>query len=62
MAILIGIAAVFFARVAIIFGVFPFLSLMPGIEPVSLKQQTILVWGGVRGTVTLALALSLPLA
>lgn len=61
LAILIGIAAVIFARAAIILGVFPFLSLMPGIEPVSLKQQTILVWGGVRGTVTLALALSLPL-
>lgn len=62
LAILIGIAAVMFARVAVIFGVFPFLSLIPGIEPVSLKQQTILVWGGIRGTITLALALSLPLA
>jgi len=61
LAILIGIAAVLFARVAVIFGTFPFLSIMPGIEPVSLKQQTILAWGGVRGTVTLALALSLPL-
>jgi Na+:H+ antiporter len=62
LAILIGIAAVIFARVAVIFGVFPFLSFIPGIEPVHLKQQTILAWGGVRGTVTLALALSLPLA
>lgn len=61
LAILIGIAAVIFARAAVIFGVFPFLSLIPGIEAVSLKQQTILAWGGVRGTVTLALALSLPL-
>jgi Na+:H+ antiporter len=61
LAILIGIAAVIFARIAVIFGSFPFLSYMPGIEPVSLKQQTILAWGGVRGTVTLALALSLPL-
>ena len=62
LAILIGIAAVLFARFAVIFGTFPFLSLIPGIEPVPLKQQTILAWGGVRGTVTLALALSLPLA
>ena len=61
LAILIGIAAVIFARIVIIFGTFPLLSLLPGIETVSLKQQTILVWGGVRGTVTLALALSLPL-
>ncbi len=61
LAILIGIAAVIFARIVIIFGSFPFLSLLPGIQAVSLQQQTILVWGGVRGTVTLALALSLPL-
>lgn len=61
LAILIGIAAVIFARVVIIFGTFPFLSLLPGIQPVLLNHQTILVWGGVRGTVTLALALSLPL-
>ncbi|MBL1141235.1 MAG: sodium:proton antiporter [Proteobacteria bacterium] len=61
LAILIGIVAVIFSRVVIIFGTFPFLSLMPGIQSISLKQQTILVWGGVRGTVTLALALSLPL-
>lgn len=61
LAILIGIASVVFSRIVIIYGTFPFLSLLPGIEPVSLKQQTILLWGGVRGTVTLALALSLPL-
>ena len=61
LAILIGIAAVIFARIVIIFGTFPFLSLLPGVQPVLLNQQTILVWGGVRGTVTLALALSLPL-
>jgi Na+:H+ antiporter len=62
LAISIGLAAVLFARVVVIFGIFPFLSLIPGIEPVPLKQQTVLAWGGVRGTVTLALALSLPLA
>jgi CPA1 family monovalent cation:H+ antiporter len=61
LAILIGIVAVIFSRVVIVFGTFPFLSLIPGVEAVSLKQQTILLWGGVRGTVTLALALSLPL-
>jgi len=62
LAILIGIVAVIIARVFIIYGSFPLLSLLPGVETVSLKQQTVLVWGGVRGTVTLALALSLPLA
>lgn len=27
-----------------------------------MKQQLVLTWGGVRGTITLALALSLPLS
>lgn len=61
LAILIGIVAVILARLIIIMGSFPFISLIPGVEPVSLKHQTVLVWGGVRGTVTIALALSLPL-
>ena len=61
LAILIGIAAVIVARVATIYGFFPLISVLPGVETVSLRHQTILVWGGVRGTVTLALALSLPL-
>ncbi len=29
-------------------------------QPVSVKHQAVLVWGGLRGAVTLALALSLP--
>lgn len=61
LAILIGIIAVLFSRIVVIFGAFPFLSVLPGIVALPLKQQTVLVWGGVRGTVTLALALSLPL-
>ena len=62
LAIIIGIAAVLIARVAVIFGFFPLVNLLPGVEPVSMKHQSVLVWGGVRGTVTLALALSLPLS
>ncbi|MBI4005160.1 MAG: cation:proton antiporter, partial [Gammaproteobacteria bacterium] len=62
LAILIGIVAVFAARVIIIFGVFPLTNQLPGITPVPVKQQIALTWGGVRGTVTLALALSLPLS
>jgi len=61
LAILIGIAAVIFARVIVIFGIFPAMNILPGIEPVPVKHQIVLAWGGVRGTVTLALALSLPL-
>jgi len=62
LAILIGIASVIIARAAVIFGLFPAINLLPKVEPISFKHQAILAWGGVRGTVTLALALSLPLS
>jgi CPA1 family monovalent cation:H+ antiporter len=62
LAILIGIAAVLAARVIIIFGIFPLMNRLPHVTPVPFNQQVVLTWGGVRGTVTLALALSLPLS
>ena len=62
LAIVIGIASALIARLIVIYGLFPVFFWLPGVEPVSLKQQTVLVWGGVRGTVTIALALSLPLS
>jgi CPA1 family monovalent cation:H+ antiporter len=61
LAIIIGILAVIIARIIMVFGTFPILQIVPGVEAVPLKQQVVLAWGGVRGTVTLALALSLPL-
>jgi len=61
LAIVIGIIAILIARIIMIFGTFPILKILPGIDAVPLKQQVVLAWGGVRGTVTLALALSLPL-
>jgi len=61
LAIVIGIIAVVIARIMMVFGTFPILQIIPGIDAVPLKQQTVLAWGGIRGTVTLALALSLPL-
>lgn len=59
-AILIGIAAATLARAAAIFGLFPLVNIIPGIESVGYKHQLLIYWGGVRGAVTLALALSLP--
>jgi len=61
LAIIIGIIAVVIARIVMVFGTFPILKVLPGVDAVPLKQQVVLAWGGVRGTVTLALALSLPL-
>ncbi len=60
LAMLIGIAAAITARAIGIFTLIPALSALPRIQPISLAYQTVIWWGGVRGAVTLALALSLP--
>ena len=62
LAMLIGIAACIVARMLIIFGSFPLFNLVSVANPIPMKQQLVLTWGGVRGTITLALALSLPLS
>jgi CPA1 family monovalent cation:H+ antiporter len=56
--ILWAIAAVLVARVLVIYG----LSLLSRrfVEPISLRWQHVMAWGGLRGALSLALALSLP--
>ncbi|NIN35168.1 MAG: hypothetical protein GWO08_13070 [Gammaproteobacteria bacterium] len=61
LAMLIGIGSVLSARFISLFFVFPVINCLPGVIPVRLTEQCLLAWDGVRGTVTLALALSLPL-
>ena len=61
LAMLIGIGAVLATRVLVIYGSMPLVRFIPGIEPVSHQYQTVMVWGALRGAVTLALALALPL-
>lgn len=61
LAMLIGIMAVIVGRVFIVFVLLSLFSRLPIFESIPLKHQVILSWGGVRGTVTIALALSLPL-
>ena len=56
----LAIAAVLVARSITIFGLVPVINRFPNAEPVDLKYQTIMFWGGLRGAVALALALSLP--
>ncbi len=53
-----AIGAVLLARVVVVYG----LSLLSGRfgEPISLRWQHVLTWGGLRGALSLALALSLP--
>jgi len=59
LAMLIAIGAVTVARLVITIGGVSLLNLFVS-RPVALNHQAVLVWGGLRGSVTLALALSLP--
>ncbi len=60
LAMLIGIAGVIVARAAGIFTLVPLLTSITPVEPVPRPYQVVMFWGGLRGAVTLALALSLP--
>ena len=56
---LIGVLAAVVSRAAIVFlGAGP-LSLLPGQEKLRLADQNLMLWGGIRGAVAIALALSL---
>jgi len=59
LAMLIAIAAVFVARAVSTYGSMSLLGLFQK-KPVDLPSQTVMVWGGLRGAVALALALSIP--
>ena len=56
----LAIVAVLVARAITVFGLVPIINRFPNAEPVDTKYQTIMYWGGLRGAVALALALSLP--
>lgn len=60
LAMLIGAGAVLVARGLVIFGVLGPASRL-GVQPLAWRDLVLLTWSGVRGSVTLALALSLPL-
>lgn len=61
-AVLIGwaVLATLLARAATVYGLLPVLERLPRVEPTTLPYRTVLFWGGLRGAVALALALSLP--
>ena len=56
----IAILAVLLARAITVYGIVPIIGKLPGAEPIGLRYQTVLFWGGLKGAVALALALSLP--
>ncbi len=59
LAMVIAVLAVTVARAVSVYGGLSLLKLF-GVHELSLRHQTVMVWSGVRGAVTLALALSLP--
>ena len=60
-AMLLGVVAILLSRAIALFGFIPLISKLPGVEKISRGYQVIMFWGGLRGAVVLALALSLPL-
>jgi len=59
LAMLIAIAAVIIARAISTYGSLTLLGLLQK-DPIDIRQQTVMVWSGLRGAVALALALSIP--
>lgn len=55
----VAIAAIFLARAVVVFTLIPLINRIHTAPPIELREQIILVWGGLRGAVGLALALSL---
>ncbi len=53
------IAAVTLARAVVVYGLVPLVNRLPGADPIDRRNQTVIFWGGLRGAVPLALALSL---
>lgn len=57
--ILIAVIAVLAARAVVVFGLTPILNRLPKAEPVDMKNQVVMFWGGLRGALPIALAASL---
>lgn len=58
--VLIAIAVVILARFAVVNTMVPALNLVPGSKPIDHRYRLVLGWGGLRGAVAIALAMSLP--
>ncbi|MCA1243983.1 cation:proton antiporter [Stappia stellulata] len=55
--LIIVIVAALAARAVVLFGLLPLLSLLNLSQPVSMPFMTVMLWGGMRGAITLTLAL-----
>ncbi len=55
-----AILVVLIARALVVFGLVPLVGKLPGTESIDWRYRGVMYWGGLRGAVALALALSLP--
>jgi len=60
--ILVAFGVSVLGRAVSIYGLFPLVNALPGIERTGFRYQTAITWGGIRGGTALALALTLPAA
>jgi CPA1 family monovalent cation:H+ antiporter len=59
-AMLIGITAATISRAVVIYGFTPIVNTLPRQEKIPFSYQNVMMWGGLRGGVGIALALSIP--
>jgi hypothetical protein len=58
--VLIAIDVVLLTRFAVVYSLVPALNLLPGAKPIDHNYRFVLAWGGLRGALAIALAMSLP--
>ncbi len=58
--LLVVIAAMLASRAVVVFGLVPGIGRLPAYDPVGRGHQVVMFWGGLRGALALAVALSLP--
>jgi monovalent cation:H+ antiporter, CPA1 family len=56
---LVGIVvlAMLVSRAGVVYGLVPIVGRLPGVEPVDLRYQSVMYWGGLRGAIALAIVL-----
>ena len=58
--LIVAIAAMLASRAVVVFGLVPGVGRLPEYDPIGRGHQTVMFWGGLRGALALAVALSLP--
>ena len=56
----VAIVVALLGRAVGIFGLFPLVNRLPAVEKADTRYQTVMVWGGLRGAMSLVLAMSIP--